>query len=232
MPTLKNWLDDWRTIADQSTPTTYQPIVITASGTEYEVLSVSGYDANVDGNKPHVKNTIREFNDNIVRFSRATRDLGIVRVITNRGVPMFVIEPGGQVIEWLADTQGISVNTLMKVMRAGDLGRRVRRRDRVALKNSREESVAKEAELKQEIKDMSTQINYLKIKHAELKNENAEITEREKKTRDNLISQNEKQLSQGMTPLGSGTLTGALGKAQSNGTKLTSPFPLPGHFGG
>ena len=232
MPSWKNWLDDWRNIADTSTPTTYEPIVSTKSGTEYEVLRVSGYDNHFDGDKPHVKNTIREFNDNIVRFSRATRDLGIVRVITNRGVPKFVIEPGGQAIDWLAETEGISVIALLKVMRAGDLGRRVRRRDRIALKNSREELAAKKAELTQELQDTHSQKMELEHKIAQLNNDNAEVTERERKMRQNLISQNEQLVSQGMTVPGSGTLTCALGTAQSNGTKLTSPFALPGHFGG
>lgn len=231
MITWKNWLAGWRNIAEKSTLTEYQPIVWDESG--YEVLRVSRYDNNFDGDKSHIKHTISEFNDHIVWFSRATRDLGIVRVITNRGEPTFVIEPGGEVIEWRAEKEGVSVTTLMRVMRAGDFGRRVRRRDRMALKNSHAEWDAKKAELEQELQNAYSHNKSLEYQSSQLQYEKTEAVERESKMRKNLISHNEQQDRQGVpTPKSDPSLACALGKAQDKGAKLTSNYPLPGHFGG
>lgn len=225
MYTWLTWLKNWRTIADESDPMSYIPIEITQDGKEYEVLRVSKFSTTSDADKPCVKTSIREFNEKTALHSRATRDLGVVRVITNKLKPMFLIEPGADTIEWMAMTQGVPVNDLVKVMRAGDLGRRVRRLDRKALKNSREETDAAYVELQREREKMQKAIDAIE---AELTN-----TKRARdRMRDTLIEQNEEQLKNNpRTPVpASGTRASPLGTAQDKGTKITSTRPLPGSF--
>lgn len=212
------WLKHWRAIADASSPTKYEPIVATVDKTVYEVLRVSRYHADDDGDKPHVETSIRGFNDRTALFSKATRDLGIVRVITNNRKPMFVIEPGADALEWRCATEGVTAGRLVKVMRAGDLGRRIRRRDRKAAKDSQERQVAIEQELRSELTDARERV--------------AELERHVARMQETIIKRNEEPPGSGRAPLSSGSLADGLGKAQERGVKLTSDKPLPGSFGG
>ncbi|MDA8182809.1 MAG: hypothetical protein M0Z26_10740 [Acidithiobacillus sp.] len=224
-PWLK-WLKHWRTIADKSSPTTYVSILTTVDRSVfYEVLRVSKFHPDYDGDKPHVETSIREFNDKTALHSKATRDLGIVRVITNNRKPAFVIEPGADVLEWRAVTEGVSVRSLVEVMRAGDLGRRVRCRDRKAAKDSRERQVAIEQELMEEAKDLRT-----RLINTEAERDDA-MRDRDR-MKENLIKQNEEQHRLGIVPPSSGTMTNPLEKAQKRGFMLTSNKILPGNFEG
>ena len=158
-------------------------------------------------------------------FSKATRDLGIVRVITSNHRPMFVVEPGADVLEWRSVTEGVSVGKLVKVMRAGDLGRRIRRRDRKAAKDSQERQVAIEQEYKAELQEL-----HVRLKEAEQRAAEQEmIADRMRKS---LIEENEKPGPSRAVLPSSGTLADPLGKARERGTKLTSNKPLPGNFEG
>src|SRR5258708_7296595 len=103
----EQWLKDWRSIADESTATKYVAVVRKEGDSEFEVLRVSKFNAEYDEDTAHVVTTIRRFNDKTAILSRSTRDLGIVRIITNGGRPAFVIEPGADVIEWHAITEGV-----------------------------------------------------------------------------------------------------------------------------
>lgn len=220
------WLKGWRTIADTSSPTTYVSIVVAVDGTDYEVLRVSKFHADYDEDKPYyVETSIREFNDRTALFSKATRDLGIVRVITSKHKPTFVVEPGADVFEWRSATEGVSVGKLVKTMRAGDLGRRIRRRDRKAAKDSQERQVAIEQEYEAELQELR-----VRLKEAEQRAAEQEmIADRMRKSR---IKENkELGLPRGVPP-SSGPLADTLGKAQERGTKLTSNKPLPGNFEG
>lgn len=219
------WLKTWREIADQSDPTSYIAIEITKDGEKFEVLRVSKFNKAFDADKPCVKTSIREFNEKTALHSRATRDLGIVRAITNKHQPMFLIEPGADTIEWMALTQGVSINELVKVMRAGDLGRRVRRLDRKALKNSHEQKDAAYMALQREQERM----------HAELRaieDELAETKQARDRMRDTLIESNEERFKNHprMTAPSSGTMASPLGTARDKGTKITSTKSLPGNF--
>lgn len=228
-PWLK-WLKNWRTIADKSSATAYVPIMTTEGGTDYEVLRVSKFHQDHDGNKPHVKTPIREFNDKTALHSKATRDLGVVRVITNNRKPAFVIEPGADVLEWRALTQGVSVTKLVEVMRAGDLGRRVRRRDRRAAKDSREQLAVVRQELNQELEEVRSREKNLLKQLAEMKTELNSAKQDRDRMRENLIRHNEEQCRPEMVPLGSGTTACPLGTAQKRGYKAKSNKPLPGNF--
>ncbi len=219
------WLKDWRTIANTSSPTADVSIVVAVDGADYEVLRVSRFHVDYDAEKPHVETSIRAFNDRTALFSKATRDLGIVRVITSKHKPMFVVEPGADVFEWRSATEGVSVGKLVKAMREGDLGRRIRRRDRKAAKDSQERLVAIEQEYQAELQELG-----VRLKEAEQRAAEQEmIADRMRKSR---IEENEELgLPRGVS-LSSGPLADTLGKAQKRGTKLTSSKPLPGNFEG
>lgn len=165
----EQWLKDWRTIANQSTEREYIPIYWKREGVLYELLRVSRYCEKIDGEVPHVTTSIREFNEKTAVHSRATRDLGIVRVITHRHQPAFLLEPGAHVLGWIAQSQGVTEKRLVQVMRAGDLGRRVRLRNRKALKASREQLVATAEVLKQDLEDAKSETTGLVLRLEEAK---------------------------------------------------------------
>ena len=98
------WLKTWRTIAKNSSKTEYTSITITVDDEVLELLRVSKFYNRYDGNKKYVETPIREFNNRTAFHSRATRDLGIVRVITSDNEPVYIIEPGAQVFDWMALT--------------------------------------------------------------------------------------------------------------------------------
>lgn len=227
-----NWLKRWRTIADESSPTEYVPIMMTSDSTSYEVLRVSRFHQAYDGNTPHVETPIREFNDKTALHSRATRDLGIVRVITNNRKPAFVIEPGADVLEWWASKQEVSVKNLLDVMRAGDLGRRVRLQDRKAAKASRAQLLAVRQALGEELAEVRSQEKKLVARLAEVEAERDSAQKDRDRMRENLITQNAQQGSTAKIPYGSGTKSSALGTDRAQIQKLTSNKPLPGNFEG
>lgn len=219
-------------IAGESKSTEYVPITITVNARDYEVLRVSRFHEDYDGDKSHVQTPIREFNDKVALHSRATRDLGVVRVITNSRKPAFVIEPGADALEWVALIQGVSVKKLVAVMRAGDLGRRVRSRDRTAAKNSRTQLAAVEAELTQELAELRDQEKRLAAQLKAMENERDNAIKDRDRMKENLIKQNAEQSHLALAPSTSGTKACALGTAQDRGVKLTSNKPLPGNFKG
>ena len=220
------WLKDWRAIANQSHENEPTSITITWGDARFEVLRVSKFYNKFDTKMAaYVKTPIREFNNRTALHSRATRDLGIVRVITNKHKPMFLIEPGGDVLDWMASTQDIQVKELVKVMRMGDLGRRVRRRDRKALKDSEARNLAVQEELNKEIDD-------LRLRERELMELLEDAKNDRDRMRDNLITQNGEQSKSGMILSDSGTESSPLGTRKNSGYKSTSNKPLPGSYGG
>ena len=219
------WLKDWQAIADASNATTDVPIVIAVDGIDYEVLSVSRFHSGYDERTPHIETSIREFNDKTPLLSKATRDLGIVRVITRRRQPMFMVEPGADVLQWRSATEGVTVGKLVKVMRAGNLGRRIRRRDRRAAKDSQERQEAIEQEYSSTLEDLLVRLKETEFNLAEEKRNGNRM-------RKTIIEHNEERDRSGGVPPSSGTMAGALGRAQDRGTKLTSNKPFPGNFEG
>lgn len=219
------WLKHWRTIADAASATTFVPILCTVDGTTYEVLRVSRFHSDYDQDTPHVETSIREFNDRTALLSRATRDLGIARVITSKHRPVFVVEPGADVLQWRSVTEGVNIGILVKVMRAGNLGRRIRRRDRKAAKDSQERQEAIEQEYKSTIEDLRARLKEAKDALAEHKRIGARM-------RETITEQNEEIDRSGHVLPSSGAMADALGRAQDRGTQLTSNKPLPGHFKG
>lgn len=230
--TWSNWLKDWRMIADKSSPTEYVPIIFKVDNESFEVLRVSKFHLSHDGDIPHVETTIREFNDKTALHSKATRDLGIVRVITNNRKPAFVIEPGADVLEGLAFMQGVTVKRLLEVMRAGDLGRRVRQRDRKAAKASRAQLTAVRQELGEKLAELRSQESKLLTQLSEVAAERDSAQTDRDRMRNNLIAQNAEQHSTAKVSHRSGTKSSALGTDRAQNQKLTSIKPLPGNFEG
>jgi|APLak6261667961_1056064.scaffolds.fasta_scaffold02116_4 hypothetical protein len=230
--TWTKWLKAWRTIADKSSPNEYIPITITADDMDFEVLRVSKFHKEYDGNKPYVETPIREFNDKTALHSRATRDLGIMRVITNNHKPAFVIEPGADVLDWIALTQGVAVKSLVEMMRTGDLGRRVRRRDRKALKDSRSQALAVHQELSEELDELRAREKKLEKQLNVIQAELDDAITARNRMKENLIKQNKEQCCTKSVPVGSGTEACSLGTLMESGYKLTSCKPMPGSFEG
>jgi hypothetical protein len=244
--TWEEWLKGWRQIADQSRTNKYLAIGRKLDGVEFELLRVSRFDSEYDEDKRHVVTSIRKFNDQTALLSRATRDLGIVRVITNGSRPAFVVEPGAQVTQWHAKAEGVSEETLVQVMRAGELGRRVRQRDRKALKNSHAQHLAEMHEVKKKIRELEREIeefNTLKFKLSEQARDAESRAIRAKMERDTImeahermvadrVQENEQSLRRGKPFPKSESKTCALGTAQEQGRKLTTKKRLPGSYGG
>jgi len=124
---LSDWIRDWRRIADLVPEGICEPVTVRRGDREYEILLVSVYDPEVDGSRRMVRTGAREFDDKVALFTHLTRDTGAVRVISMRGRPRFVLEPGGDVVDWAADVEGVSVHELTQAVREGALGSRVAR---------------------------------------------------------------------------------------------------------
>ncbi|ESY96673.1 hypothetical protein [Mesorhizobium sp. LNHC229A00] len=134
MPSLASWIQSWREVAEEVPAGRYVPINVERDGVSYEILRISNFDPQIDGERRFVRTGAREFDDRVALFTHLTRDIGLVRVISLRGRPRWVLEPGADSLEWLADVEGVSVRELSLAAREGALGRRVaglvRRRER------------------------------------------------------------------------------------------------------
>jgi hypothetical protein len=122
-----DWLRNWRRIADAVPNNHYDAINVEIDGTQYEVLRISNYDADIDGDRRVITTGSRDFDDRVALFSRRTRDIGFVRVIEVRGRPRYVLEPGADALDWAAVVEGTTVRQLALSVQEGALGRRVGR---------------------------------------------------------------------------------------------------------
>ena len=224
----KEWLENWRQIANEASPKTRTSILMSVGGEDYEVLCVSRFWEESDADKRVLKTTIREFNDKRVSQSRSTRDLGLPRVITNYGKPAFLIEPGAEAVEWRAATEGVPVKELVKTMRGGDLGRHIRRLDRKAKRAATE----KVETLEEEIEALQGMERSLRREIEEKEEEVNELRRITSRQRENIVELNCKQGGEGPESPGSGPLESPIEKARKRGYKATSNKPLPGTFEG
>lgn len=235
----QQWLRKWRAIAENSTLEGPSSIVIASGGRDYGVLSVSKFDREYHRGKPHVKTSGQDFSNDTTLFSEATRDLGIMRIIYDDNILVFVIEPGPDVIEWRASTEGVSEKSLLKVMRNGDLGRRIRGREPAAVKNlqSRLKDADRKAadalgRLQEIIAQHKKESEQWRISEGGYEDERNEMKRQIGAMQANIESLNEKLSNYKGAPQSSGTMTSPLGKAGDRGTMLTSTKRLPGNFEG
>lgn len=153
MVALTEWLRDWRNIADEVSAGRYESIEVEREGTTYEILRISAFDREIDGGRRAVRTGARTFDDKTALYTHLTRDTGIVRFITMRGNPAYVLEPGSHAVEWAADVEGISVAEMALVVREGALGRQVARLVRRGERQSRDILAAEVAALRQRAED-------------------------------------------------------------------------------
>lgn len=157
------WLRGWRGIADDVPDGEFEDIVITLDEEEYEVLRISRYDQDIDGDRRVVRTTSRDFDDQVALFTRRTRDLGLVRVITVRGRPRYVLEPGAGALDWAAAVEGVTMRELVESVREGALGRRVSRLVRQRARRGRNLAQARIQALRERLEDAEAETEQLRL---------------------------------------------------------------------
>ena len=165
MPTFeyKDFSDDWREIAESVPADRYGDITATAGGQAFKILRISHFDADVDGGKMMVETAARDFSDASPYFSHITRDAHVSRIITLRGKPKFVLEPGSQVIKFKAAREGVSVSKFIAAAREGSLGRRIAEEAIREEKTARLCAEAKVLALTERLKDIEEETAMLNI---------------------------------------------------------------------
>ncbi len=161
MVTMTRWLAKWRTVADDVEDGFYVPITVELDGRSFEVLRVSKFDTEIDGPKNGIQTTSSAFEDRTALFSHITRDTGLIRVVTTKGRPWFILEPGEEVLEWLAAVEGVALATLVDATRAGALWRGIARAVKLE-KKRRQLTEAQVAELKYHISEAEDEANQLR----------------------------------------------------------------------
>ncbi|AHF88272.1 hypothetical protein RLEG3_04020 (plasmid) [Rhizobium leguminosarum bv. trifolii WSM1689] len=153
------WLRGWRVIADGVPEGEFEDIVMTSEGTDHVVLRISQYDQDIDGDRRVVRTTSRAFDDQVALFTRRTRDLGFVRVITVRGRPRYVLEPGAGALEWAATVEGVTMRELVESVREGKLGRRVSR----LFRQRERQTTARIQALREQLEDAEDEVERLRL---------------------------------------------------------------------
>lgn len=67
-----------RQVAEAVDEDHYELIVMTQGRREYDVLHISTFDPEIDGNHKIVRTSARDFNDKAAFFTRRTRDIRLV----------------------------------------------------------------------------------------------------------------------------------------------------------
>lgn len=178
MVLLTEWLRSWRQIAAEIPADRYVSITTDRGDRSYEVLLVSVYDADVDGDRRFIRTGAREFDDKVALFTHLTRDTGAVRIISMRGQPRYVLEPGADTLDWLADVEGVSSAELTQAVREGDLGRKVARLASRGLRRSKARLEAEVQSLREQVEDAEIEAdtlrNELKARERDLARRGAE----------------------------------------------------------
>lgn len=217
----------WRELAEEHTDSsgsTYVPIVHRSEegGPSYELLRISRYSEEFDAERPAIRTSIRHFDLRPAELSRRTRDLGVARFITKKGKPVFVLESGADVFEWMAKREGVAESAFIEMARLGELARIVRRNDRKARKASLEEAEAQSQAYREVILRLERDLAQTKLERDAAQYAHQRMVE-------NIRLRNEGEI---LTAPKSGSLASALGKAEERATILTSSQPLPGHYTG
>jgi hypothetical protein len=127
MPTFafKDFTADWRDVIESTPPDRYGHVVAAAGGADFKILTVSHFDNDIDGDRALIETASRDFDDGSAYFTHITRDALIGRMITHRGRPRYVIEPGPDALDYMAAREGVSAKRLVRAAREGELGRRL-----------------------------------------------------------------------------------------------------------
>lgn len=227
-----SWVDwakprAWRKLAEEHTDKLGEEYVVIGHERDdedepFELLRLSRYSAKFDGDKLALHTSIRAFDSMPVEMSRRTRDLGVARFITDKGKPIFVLEPGADVLKWMAIRERVAERELINIARRGEVGRAVRRKDRRALKASRQESEATISAYKERIHELKSELAQTKVDLDRAEDAHTRMVK-------NIVSENERN---GKAQGKSGSMACALGTAEEHGHKLVTNKPLPGNFGG
>jgi hypothetical protein len=163
MVSLSLWIQNWRRVAEAVPVGRYEPITAERGDRQYEILQVSGFDLEIDGERRVIRTGAREFDDKVALFTHLTRDIGSVRVITVRGRSRWVLEPGADSLDWVADTERVSIRELAQAVREGTLGRRVARLVQQRERRSREVLQAQVRVLREKAEDAEAEAKHLRV---------------------------------------------------------------------
>lgn len=122
----------------------------------------AAYDAEIDGDRRAIRTGARAFDDKTALYTHLTRDTGVIRHITMRGQPRYVLESGSEAVEWAADVEGVSVRELAHAVRDGALGREVARMVRRGVRAAREMAEAQETALRQLVRLVEAEVRTLR----------------------------------------------------------------------
>ena len=173
MPTFsfKDFTTSWRDVIDSTPTDRYGHVVAGVGGVDFNILTVSHFDDDVDGDRTLIETASRDFDDGSAYFTHITRDALVGRVITHRGRPRYVIEPGPDALDYIATREGVSVKRLIRAAREGELGRRLAA---VAIREEKHKRVMAEATtitLNGRIKDLEDEIGLLVTERNHLQRE-------------------------------------------------------------
>ena len=84
-------------------------------------------------------------------------------MISVRGRPRYILEPGPDALEWAVDIEGVSLRELTLSSREGALGRRVARPVRQSTRRSREVLEAELQALRERAEDAEAEAELLRV---------------------------------------------------------------------
>lgn len=164
---LKEFVEDWREVMESTPRDRYGSVVSPLGGREFTILTISHFDDDVDGTRPLIETSSREFDDGSAYFIHTTRDAQLARVITHRGRRRYVVEPGPDALDYMAGREGVSKARLLRAARDGELGRRLARGEN----RKRRDAEATIAALNDRIRDLEEEIAALDSERRHLSRE-------------------------------------------------------------
>jgi hypothetical protein len=169
MPTLQEWLADWQAMLRDIDEDTYTFLTSAHEGEAYRVLKVSIYDREIDGEKRSIATTAKRFDRKVAYFTHRVRDTTIPRVITVRGAPRWVLEPGPDCHSYAAAVEGVSARDMEAALRRSALGRIVAKRAKRGQKRQREMLEIEKESLEERLRDAHEEIAILAghLRHVE-----------------------------------------------------------------
>ncbi len=224
----------WRKLAEEHTDKSGKEYVVIGYESDdkderFELLRLSRYSVKFDANKLALHTPIRAFDGMTVQMSRRTRDLGLTRFITDKGKPIFVLEPGPDVLKWMAIREGVAEMELVNIARRGEVGRAVRRKDRRALKASQQQAEATIQAHDEDIHELESKLAQAKVDRDRAIHDRDNAKYAHDRMVENQTRENERN---GQAPGNSGSMASPLGRAEEQGFKPVTNKPLPGSYGG
>lgn len=168
MTGMAEWLKNWREIVGEMRSGKYVSVTSVIDKRSYEVIRVSLYDETIDSSKKFVTTSASAFEDKTALYSHLTRDTGVIRVITTKGRNWFVVEPGADVLEWLTAVEGVSLPSLRRALRMGQLWRGIAKRAQKE-KRLRRLAEAEVEELTARLDEVRLELSQIEIELAQAK---------------------------------------------------------------